>query len=451
VITKAQFRTYDALLGELRLPYVPVDPSARQEWFLLRDELEVFFGGAAGGGKSFALLMAALQYCDVPGYHALLLRPTLKEFDIPEGLIEISHEWLAGVAHWNGSAKRWTFPSGATLTFGYLANMNDIGHYKGTSLSFCGFDELTSFDERLYRTMFRVLRQSSDLLEGVPLRMRSASNPGGPGHLFVKSRFIDPDTRQEGTLFIPSKLQDNPYLDTATYIETLSYMDPVERARLIAGDWDVTEEGTKFRREDFLIVEPDEVPISRRAVRYWDLAATEPSPSNTDPDWTVGLLLEVDDRGLFTIRDIARGRWSDDKVEEVVHNTAKRDGHAISVWIEQEPGSSGKLLLSHFKRKVLQGYACHAGLTRGKEKEVRARPVAAAVANHLVRLVRCPNFQEFLDECALFGSTAAAHDDCVDALSGAHTALSRGAGAPMRSYVSRKRIPTRSTDRMMYP
>src|SRR5207253_3255330 len=105
-------------VGDLHLPreFCPVDPTAKQEWFLRSEELEAFFGGAAGPGKSWALLMAALQYVDVPGYDALMLRPTLTEFEKPGGLIEVSHEWLGSTdAWWHGGKRQWTFPSGATL------------------------------------------------------------------------------------------------------------------------------------------------------------------------------------------------------------------------------------------------------------------------------------------------------------------------------------------------
>ena len=114
--------------------------------------------------------MAALQYVDVPGYHALLLRPSLTEFELPGGLIELAHEWLAPTkAEWSGDTRSWRFPGtgrsgagGASLRFGYLDAVRDVARYAGSSFSFLGFDELVRFEQSHYQRMFRVLRQPHD-------------------------------------------------------------------------------------------------------------------------------------------------------------------------------------------------------------------------------------------------------------------------------------------------
>lgn len=435
VIEDLQWEQLEATIGPLRLPraYCPTEPNVKQDWFLRRDELEVFFGGAAGPGKSWGLLQSALQYVDVLGYHALLLRPTLTEFEQPGGLIEVSHDWLDQTdAWWHGSERRWRFPSGASISFGYLANRADLRQYKGGGYSFCGFDELTGFTEGLYRAMFRVLRQAAvGPLEHVPLRMRSASNPGDIGHTWVKARFINPASRADGAVFVPATIHDNPHLDYVNYLKSLAHLDPVDRERLIRGDWDVMEEGGKFKREKFRVVMPHEVLPAVKDVRYWDLAATEPSQANPDPDWTIGLRLQLDREGTFTVVNIVAGRWNDTRVEREVRQTAEVDGRGIPVYIEKDPGQAGKAQLSNYARRVLQGYPCRAGSTRingvNAAKEVRSRAVAAAVGNDLVQIVEGPNLILFFDQVTMFPN-AGTHDDCVDALSGAYNAITAGGG-----------------------
>lgn len=362
--------------------------------------------------NSWGLLMAALQYVQWSGYHALLLRPSLTEFEQQGGLIELSHEWLGrSGAWWHGGRREWRFPAGSSVRFGYLANEADLSHYPGGGVSFLGFDELTLFTERLYLGMFRLLRQAKNTLEGVPVRVRSASNPGNIGHAFVKGRFIDPETREPNAVFVPATIMDNPHLDYDVYLETLSHMHPVDRERLVNGDWDVEEEGGKFSRSDFVLVEPTGCPAAVRAVRYWDLAATEPGPANPDPDFTVGLLMTLDEDQMFTIRDVNMFRLGAAGVEAEVRSQAEADrdlGIPVATFIEQDPGAAGKTTLGHYQRNVLQGFECYAGSTkvqgRNAAKEVRARPAAAAVGNHLVRLVRGRNFREFLGQCCAEGT-----------------------------------------------
>lgn len=440
--------------GELRLPtlYCPVEPNLKQEWFLRREELEVFFGGAAGPGKSWGLLMAALQYVDVPDYHAGIFRPVLNEFLKPKALIPVSHDWLGGTdAHWNGSLNQWTFPSGATVSFGYVRTLTDLSHFKGPAYSFIGFDELTEFEELVYAGMSRVLRGAPVIAAGdtVPLRKRSASNPGGPGHGWVKTRFIDVESRDPAAVFVPATIHDNPHLDYDEYLRSLAHLTPIDQMRLINGDWDVAEEGGKFHREDFIIIDAGQVEPAVKTVRYWDLAATEPSPSNPDPDWTCSILMDLNANGLITIRDLIHVRVNDHRVEELTQETARIDGRSIPIFIERDPGQAGKSQVSHYQRNVLRGYAVHGGLTRmaGKSasKEVRARPVAGAVGNKHVRIVRINHLLEFLAECSIFPNGA--HDDFVDVLSGAFNALT-GSGTGRGSLsVPKGTISTSALDR----
>lgn len=229
------------LLAPRRNEYIPHSPTVKQSAFLLLDAREALYGGAAGGGKSDALLMAALQYVDQEGYSALLLRRTHADLALPGALMDRARSWLASTsARWRERDKTWTFPSGATLSFGYLDHPSHRFRYQSSEFQFIGFDELTQFGESEYTYLFSRLRRSRG--SKAPLRMRSASNPGGNGHDWVRRRFLI-EGREHGRIFVPASLDDNPHLDGDAYVQSLGALDPVTRAQLLHGDWDVHDEG----------------------------------------------------------------------------------------------------------------------------------------------------------------------------------------------------------------
>ena len=377
--------------------------------------------------------MGALQYVDVPGYAALLLRRTYRDLALPNALMARAATWLRGTdAHWSATESRWTFPSGAVLQFGYLECEADKYRYQSAEFQFCGFDELTQFSESQYLYLFSRLRRLRTA--SIPLRMRAASNPGGIGHDWVKARFHlgEPDMAERarlnlaaGRVFIPAGLDDNPHLDREQYDQALARLDPVTRQQLRAGDWSVREAGGLFRREWFPIVA--EAPREARRVRYWDLAATE-AAANTDPDYTAGARLALAD-GIVTIEDIRHVRTTPHAVEQLVRQTADLDGPGVDIWIEQEPGASGKALIDHYQRHVLGGYAVRGDRVSGNKLD-RARPLSATAEAGNVHLLPRPWTTVWLDEVELF--PAGAHDDQVDAVSGAYAHLTLGYRAVQR-------------------
>jgi len=216
--------------------YIPHPPHPKQAIFLSITALEAFYGGSAGGGKSDALLMAALQYVDKPGYAALILRKTFAELALPGAIMDRSKEWLARTdAKWNEQDKTWRFPSGAKITFGFLETVNDRYRYQGSEYQFIGFDELTHFVESDYVYLFSRMRRTQ-AKASIPLRMRGAGNPGGIGHQWVNKRFIRESSRED-RIFIPAGLRDNPALDREEYEEALSNLDEITRRQLLDGDW----------------------------------------------------------------------------------------------------------------------------------------------------------------------------------------------------------------------
>jgi len=362
--------------------------------------------------------MAALQFIEVPGYASILFRRTYADLSLPGALMDRANEWLRGTgAKWSDKEKTWHFPSGATLTFGYLDTANDRFRYQSSEFQFIGFDELTQFPEADYRFLFSRLRRLSS--SRVPLRMRAASNPGGQGHDWVRQRFLV-EGHEAGRVFVPARLDDNPHLDRQQYIASLSELDPITRAQLLTGDWDVRQGGSIFRREWFRFV--DAPPPDLRSVRFWDLAATEARPGK-DPDFTAGVRLGRSPDGIYCVEDVRRVRATPQGVEALVKQTAAMDGPRVAIRIEQEPGSAGKALVARYAA-LLDGYAVRGERSTG-DKVTRAAPLSSQVEAGRVVLVRGPWNGPFLDE--MEGFPQGGHDDQVDGASGGYHALAADA------------------------
>ena len=246
--------------------------SAKQTAFLSLDCLEAGYGGAAGGGKSDAILAAALQYADVPGYAALILRRSFSDLALPGAAMARSKEWLYGKARWSEREKTWSFDRGGTLTFGFLEAEDDVYRYQSSEYQYVGFDELTQFSESQYRYLFSRLRRVKGVQ--VPLRMRWASNPGGVGHGWVKRRFIDDPA--PGVVFVPARVADNPGLEVDEYVRSLSHLPETIRQQLLDGDWGAFE-GAAFTLTDEHLVEMFELPGSWQRFESMDYGLTNPT------------------------------------------------------------------------------------------------------------------------------------------------------------------------------
>lgn len=202
--------------------------------------------------------MGALQYVDQPGYAAILFRRTYSDLSLPGALMDLSHQWLRNTdATWNAETKTWRFPSGASLTFGYLDTRQDHLRYQSAEFQFLGFDELTQFESGPYLYLHSRLRRLKSAK--VPLRVRGATNPGGIGHMWVKDRFL---LNPEDRVFTPALLTDNPSLDQDAYREALEALNPVTRAQLRDGEWIEDSSGlvySEFSADRNLIDEPPEL------------------------------------------------------------------------------------------------------------------------------------------------------------------------------------------------
>ena len=403
--------------------YIPYDPTPKQRAFLLMNNTkEILYGGAAGGGKSIAQLMGALQYVDIPGYSAILFRRTYADLSLPGALIDVSKQWLfpfveSKEVRWSEKEKRYDFPSGASLSFGYLESGNDCYRYRGAEFQYIGMDEVTHIDPANYRYLFSRLRKPKNLQ--VPLRFRATANPGGEfGEYYYQRFFVE--GKDAGRIFIGAGLDDNPYLDAEAYKESLAELDPLTREQLLNGNWEIKASGDMLNRHWFQIVPATDVPVGAQRVRFWDMASTDPkkrkSKNKREPDWTVGFKLAMH-QGKYWIEDIVRVQQTPGDVERTISSTAREDGYICAIRMEQEPGSSGAAVIDHYSRNVLQGYNFIGVPTSGSKVE-RARAASAAAQQGNVFITHtCRNMLPFLDEADLF--PYGLHDDTIDGFSGA--------------------------------
>lgn len=406
------------------------------------------YGGQAGGGKSESLLVAPLRWVHLKNFRAILFRNTFD--DIEKSLGERSEalypEAFPG-AQYNRAKHTWTFPSGAKVYLSYLANDADALAHKSQEYQFVGFDELTTFSRKQYTYLTSRLRSS----KGIPIRLRSATNPGDKGHEWVFERFrawLDPeypnpavggevrwfalvdDKEQEvpaGTpdarsrCFIPASIRDNPILlqNDPSYLARLDELDPVERARLKHGNWLVKPgRGKYFQRSKVNVLQerPNDI-IS--TVRYWDFAATEKKLEKDDPDFTAGVRMSMRKNGRVLVEWCTQFRGEPTIVEARTVQTAETDGKLVRVGIEKDPGQAGKFQASHYSR-LLHGYRVETFAPSG-DKIQRFGPFSAQVENGNVDVLAGPWVDAWFDELEQFPEGA--HDDQVDATSGAYMML----------------------------
>jgi predicted phage terminase large subunit-like protein len=424
-------------------------PTPRQAEFLASSAYEALYGGAAGGGKSEALLAGALRFVHVPHFRGLILRRTYA--DLERSLIDRSRGMYRAAcprAEYNEGKKVWRFPSGACIYFGHLEHEKDKYAYQSAEFSYLAFDELTHFSETQYTYLLSRARSS----RGLPVFIRAATNPGGDGHAWVMRRWgpwLDPSSdvyadpgeplwyvnREHGEeylegertgalsrVFVPARVTDNPHLLGAdpTYVERLRGLDPLTRAQLLDGNWLAqAAAGVLFKPGWFEIVDAvsSEDQIVARS-RYWDRAATsetEATKNGRDADYTVGVRIARTKSGVFFIEDVVRFRGRPHEVMARVQLTAALDGRGIAIGIEQDPGSAGVFEADAYVR-ALAGFSIRKVRPTG-DKITRAKPASAQCEAKNVRLLRGGWNAPFLAELEAFPDGA--HDDQVDAFSGA--------------------------------
>ena len=338
-----------------------------QTEFLAAPERDVLYGGAAGGGKSYALLADAIRDAHNPNHRGLLLRRTLGELT---ELIDKSRQLYMKAfpeAVFKESKSTWIFPSGATILFSYLDRDTDVTRYQGQSFNWIAIDEITHYPTPYVWEYLRSRLRTTD--QSIVPYMRCTANPGGVGGWWIKKMYIDPtksntpfwarDVETNRILrygssnaekagkplfqrrFIPARLTDNPYLmASGEYEAMLNSLPEVERRRLLEGDWDVTD-GAAFAEFDRSrhVVEPFEIPRSWARIRAADYGYSSPSCvlwGAIDFDGNLWIYRELYGKG-FTGEQLAERilelEYDDPTIQTAVLDEScfSRTGHGLSI------------------------------------------------------------------------------------------------------------------------
>lgn len=437
-----------------------------QEQFASTSADICIFGAGAGVGKSYALLMEPLRHIKNKNFGAVCFRRTMPQVLAEGGLWDTAAELYSGLSKpVETPHHKHTFKSGAKITFTHLQHDKNIRDWDGSQIPLLLFDELQHFTENQF---FKLLARNRSTC-GIKPYVRATCNPDPDSFLReflswwidqktgypimersgkirymvrisgeihwadspkeLKEKFPhEKDLLPKSVTFIPAKLSDNPSLMEADpgYLANLRALPEYEQKRLIGGNWFARPSaGELFKRSYFKIIELEEVPLLKNIIRYWDRAATVPNEKNKDPDWTSGCKIGMDSYGRTYIFNITKDRMEPFDVEQLIKVTAMIDGKKVSIGIEQDPGSAGKMEADYYIRQ-LTGYPVEA-YPKNKNKLAYWKPLAAQAKAGNVYLVNGPWVELFLSEAeGVTDGTQSGHDDQVDSAAGGFMVLSSG-------------------------
>ncbi|KQY78639.1 terminase [Ensifer sp. Root142] len=437
-----------------------IRPQAGPQTAFLASPADIaIYGGSAGGGKTWALLMEPLRHVANPQFGAVFFRRSTVQVRNEGGLWDESEKLYPSIgAVPKEHVLQWNFPAGASVSFAHLEHDKTVLNWQGSQIPLICFDELTHFSAKQF--WYMVSRNRS--MCGVRPYIRATCNPDADSWVadFI-SWWINPDTglpipERAGKLrwfvrigdaivwaddpaelsdyinpldgepippksvtFVPAKLTDNAALMAADpgYLANLMALPTVERERLLGGNWKIRPAaGLLFRRGWCEVV--DAIPAGARWMRGWDLGATPKTESN-DPDWTAGSKIGKLPDGRYIVAHHCRDRLSPSGVERLIKNTAEADGKDTQISLPQDPGQAGKSQVTNLT-KMLAGFTVRATPESG-DKITRFSPFSAQVEAGNVLVLRGPWNEAWFS--SLEGFPEAAHDDDADSTSRAFNAL----------------------------
>jgi len=424
-----------------------------QEVFLSTSADIAIYGGAAGGGKTYALLLENLRHINNPAFGSVVFRRESVQITNEGGLWDTAMGIypLLGAKPRNQPKMQMIFESGAKITFSHLQLDRDVLGWQGSQIPLIAFDELTHFT----KTQFFYMLSRNRSTCGIKPYVRATTNPDAESWVAeLISWWIDQDTgyaipersgviryftRQEDQIiwsdsreelserlkinpdeiksftFISASIFDNKILleSDPGYLSNLKALSRVENERLEKGNWKVKpSSGMYFKRHEVELIDflPKDIDFT---VRAWDLAASEPNEANPNPDYTAGIKMGRRKNGNIVIMDVINEQYKAAKVRETILNTAKNDSAYVKISIPQDPGQAGKEQAQSYV-KLLLGFSVKTSLESG-DKVTRAEPFAAQWQAGNIEVLRAPWNEMYFSQ--LEGFPVIAKKDMVDASS----------------------------------
>ena len=461
--------------------------SLPQELFINSDADITIASGSAGSSKSYSILLKWFRYVDCPHSRGVIFRTTSTQLLAQGGLWEEAQSLFKRVygdkLKINIKLMKITFPKGSSLQFSHYENEKAKEKFKGLQADYIAFDEATEFtEEQITYLLSRNRNPKAEVYHKASMCM--ATNPHcdsflkdwiwwwldpetgipdpkkkGVTRYFVKQRdgTLDwYDTREEAEVVygtegdngvksmcvIGSTVYDNPFISKA-YIGNLKTQSRVEQDRLLYGSWTAREESAGYFKKEWLTQLKYARGDSVAKVRAWDLAASVPSESYKNPDWTAGVLMSKDKEKMYTIEHVTRFRERFQGVEQRIIDQAYEDGRDVVILIPKDVGSSAQSYAMSLQAKIAElGFTVR--LVKPKLDKVTRFGAFAAMAEALrVRFVEDDWNKDYFNELEMFDGSRKNKDDQVDATSDAFNYLRTSIQIPnfnMTSYTQQNRF-----------
>lgn len=454
-----------------------IEPQAGPQQAFLSSEADIaIYGGAAGGGKTWALLYEPVRNFHVRKFGGVIFRRTYPQITSQGGLWDESSDLYPGLGGKpNESSHSWTFPSGATMSFRHMQHEKNKFDWQGAQVPYIGWDELTHFTESQFFYMLSRLRSTS----GVRPYMRATVNPDAGSwvarlidwwiaddgyadmeragklryFLRVAGRLEWADTARElefrfpeltadappkSLTFVPASVYDNKALlqKDPGYLANLMALHPLEQARLLGdkvrgGNWKVQAGGGEiFHRDWFPVIDRSMVPKGGEECRFWDFAASDYTKEGRKKEdkkkpYTAGVLIRKVG-AIYYVMDCVAVQEGPAGSDEVFFRTTRQDVADASIqhtryksrW-ETEGGSAGKKE-TYRLTTALDGIDA-GGVPPQGDKYVRATPFAVQAKAGNVRVVRADWTDDFIQH--LHNQPNWPVKDIMDAAAGAYSAI----------------------------